>query len=204
MSIITCLEKVKDFRKVRGRRYDIASVVKLIVAGLLSNKNNLKSISRFAKSFSKEELKMLGFHRQQEPCYSNLTLMIRKFCPDSIKEVISECIKYICQSKGNYDLIHIDGKTLRGSNTYGTGEQVQILTSFSSHLKALTGFREIENKDEYKSMFEFLSNYDMQGKIVTSDASFTHEAICEKIVEQGGEFELTLKANEPNLTPVAN
>ncbi|WP_342267313.1 hypothetical protein [Candidatus Tisiphia endosymbiont of Empis tessellata] len=48
-------------------------------------------------------------------------------------------------------------------------------------------------------MFEFLSNYDMQGKIVTSDASFTHEAICEKIVEQGGEFVLTLKANEPNL-----
>ncbi|WP_342259733.1 hypothetical protein [Candidatus Tisiphia endosymbiont of Metellina segmentata] len=125
--------------------------------------------------------------------------MIRKFCPDSIKEVISECIKYICQSKGNYDLIHIDRKTLRGSNTYGTGEQVQILTSFSSQLKALTGFREIENKDEYKSMFEFLSNYDMQGKIVTSDASFTHEAICEKIVEQGGEFELTLKANEANL-----
>ncbi|WP_341757404.1 ISAs1 family transposase [Candidatus Tisiphia endosymbiont of Ditula angustiorana] len=200
MSISLSLEKVKDFRKARGKRYSAASVIKLIVVGLLSNRNNLKSISRFAKSFSPKELVMLGFNRNKALCYSNLTLIIRKISPESLREVILELIQYICQVKNiGYDVIHIDGKTLCGSNSHGKEEQRQILTGFSSQLKAITGFIEIENKNEYGSMLEFLSEYDIKGKIVTADASFCHEDICEEVVKQEGEFAFTLKSNEPNL-----
>lgn len=59
MNISICLEEVKDFRKSRGKIYSTVSVVKLIVAGLLSNKNNLKSISRFADSLTQKELKTI-------------------------------------------------------------------------------------------------------------------------------------------------
>ena len=47
MTITKCLEKVQDFRKARGKIYSMVSVIKLVVAGLLYNKNNLKSIARF-------------------------------------------------------------------------------------------------------------------------------------------------------------
>ncbi len=200
MSISLSLEKVKDFRKARGQRYSAASVIKLIVVGLLSNRNNLKSIARFAESFSAKELTIPGFNRNKAPCYSTLTLIIRKISLKSLRDVILELIQYICRVKNiNYDVIHIDGKTINGSNNYGKDEQKQILTAFSSQLKAITGFIEIENKNEYGSMLKFLSKYDIEGKIITADASFCHEDICEETIKQGGEFIFTLKANEPNL-----
>ena len=47
MIISTFLNEVKDFRKPQGKKYPIQSVVKLIVAGLLSKQNNLKASHRF-------------------------------------------------------------------------------------------------------------------------------------------------------------
>ena len=55
MSISLSLEKVKDFRKARGKRYSAASGYKTYSSRFIkSSRNNLKSISRFAKSFSYE------------------------------------------------------------------------------------------------------------------------------------------------------
>lgn len=200
MNIFQCFEEVKDYRNDRGKIYYAVSVVKLIVAGLLSNKNTLKSIWRFASSLTEEELKILGFPSKKIPCYSNLTLIVREIDPKSLRRVIEELITYICKMT-NIDLkeLHIDGKTLRGSNSYGQNEQIQILTAFSSQLNIITGFQEIVDQNESAAMLKLLSEYDIKNKILTGDANFCREKHCEEVIKQGGDFAFTLKGNEPNL-----
>ena len=201
MTITKCLEKVQDFRKARGKIYSMVSVIKLVVAGLLYNKNNLKSIARFGQSLSRKERESLGFERGRVPCYSNLTIIIRKIVVESFKEIISELIAYILRAnkKAECKVLHIDGKVLRGSDSYGGNAQTQILSAFSSQIKAITGFEEIHNKDEYHAMLQLLSEHDIEDKIITADAAFCHESACEKAIERGGNFAFALKSNEANL-----
>ena len=201
MTITKCLEKVQDFRKARGKIYSMVSVIKLIVAGLLYNKNNLKSIARFGQSLSRKERESLGFERGRVPCYSNLTIIIRKIVVESFKEIISELIAYIIRANKKVEckVLHIDGKVLRGSDSYGGNAQTQILSAFSSQIKAITGFEEIHNKDEYHAMIQLLSEHDIEDKIITADAAFCHESACEKAIERGGNFAFALKSNEANL-----
>ena len=201
MTITKCLEKVQDFRKARGKIYSMVSVIKLVVAGLLYNKNNLKSIARFGQSLSRKERESLGFERGRVPCYSNLTIIIRKIVVESFKEIISELITFILRAnkKAECKVLHIDGKVLRGSDSYGGSAQTQILSAFSSQIKAITGFEEIHNKDEYHAMLQLLSEHDIEDKIITADAAFCHESACEKTIERGGNFAFALKSNEANL-----
>jgi hypothetical protein len=39
----------------------------------------------------------------------------------------------------------------------------------------------------------------LQRAIITADAAFDHSDICEEIIQQGADFAICLKGNEPNL-----
>jgi len=44
-----------------------------------------------------------------------------------------------------------------------------------------------------------LSELDLRGKVVTGDAQYAQRDLCKQIVEQGGEYLLKVKANQPTL-----
>jgi len=200
MSITACLDKVQDYRNKRGQRYSISSIIKLIVAGLLYNKNNLKAISRFGKSLNKKERELLGFNRGSVLCYSNLTIIIRKITLESLHDAISSLITYIAKAhQGIYRVLHVDGKTLKSSNSYGSNSQTQILSAFSSQINSMVCFEKIDNKNEYQAMLQLLSEHDIEDKILTADAAFCHESVCQKTIDEGGDFAFSLKANEGKL-----
>ena len=48
-------------------------------------------------------------------------------------------------------------------------------------------------------MHNLLEKSNVQDAIITADAAFTHQEILEKIVDQGADFAISLKGNEPNL-----
>lgn len=46
---------------------------------------------------------------------------------------------------------------------------------------------------------EVLQSLDLRDKVVTGDALLTQKKLCQQIVEQGGEYLFTVKANQPTL-----
>jgi len=194
MSITNFLGSVKDYRKPRGKRYNLSAVLGLVLAGLLCGANKLATIHRWAKTLSKKALTDLGFYKGKLLSYSNLTVILRQVDGDDLARVMSNLAKNL-----NRPILHVDGKFLKKSNCFGDKIQAQILTMFDDENNATVGYEAIEGKDEYHAMLKLLAKGNIKDAIITADAAFTHEEILEEIVKQEADFAISLKGNEVNL-----
>jgi predicted transposase YbfD/YdcC len=199
MNIYKIFSNVKDPRNNRGKRYNLAAVLRLITVGLLSNFNSLASIARFGKSLNNKQVKILGFGRGTVPCHSNLTLILRRIDPESLAESMLALINKIANRDERFRILRIDGKYLRGSNCFGKKQQSHILKAFNDHFNAVYAYKEIENRDEFSSFLQLLGSIDVTGKIITADAAFAHQEACEVATQKGANFAFSLKKNEANL-----
>jgi predicted transposase YbfD/YdcC len=100
-------------------------------------------------------------------------------------------------------LIAIDGKTLRGSKSSGTGKAEQecaaleLVTAWASENELVLAQLAVpESGNEISVLPELLELLDLEGATVTLDAMGTQSDIAEQIVEQGGDYLLSLKANQ--------
>jgi predicted transposase YbfD/YdcC len=103
-------------------------------------------------------------------------------------------------------LVNIDGKTLRGSKSSGTGKveksqaALEIVSAWLSENELVLAQLAIpEGGNEITVIPELLELLDLQGATVTVDAIGCQTEIAETIVEQGGEYILSLKKNQKTL-----
>ena len=95
--------------------------------------------------------------------------------------------------------VAIDGKRLRGSAT-AASPGMHLLAAFSTGLEGVIGQLRVDPAaNEITAALEMLKTLPLQGTIVTGDAIFTQKAICRAIVDGGGDYFFTVKANQPAL-----
>jgi len=100
------------------------------------------------------------------------------------------------------EAIAIDGKTLRGSRKQGA-LNVHLLSALSQRL-GLTLFQQaVEDKtNEIGGIEELLNGLVLQGRIVTCDALLTQRKVAQGIVEEGGDYVMVVKENQPELLTI--
>jgi hypothetical protein len=92
----------------------------------------------------------------------------------------------------------IDGKTLRGTWDR-LGRAVHLLTVLDGRTKCVSHQRSIGDTNEHKSALWVLKELVLKGRVITVDAAFRHEDVCETIVEGGGHYVPPVKDNQPRL-----
>lgn len=97
--------------------------------------------------------------------------------------------------------IAIDGKTLRGSAapTKGLGPLHLVSAWATANHLALGQVAVDSTSNEITAIPELLALLDVQGALVTIDAIGCQKAIAQQIVDGGGDYLLTVKANQENL-----
>lgn len=95
--------------------------------------------------------------------------------------------------------IAVDGKSVRGSNK--CGERMRHLVSaFSCEGEILLGhIPTAEKSNEITAIPELLKWLDLNGALVSIDAMGCQHKIGDQIIEQGGDYLLALKENQPSL-----
>jgi predicted transposase YbfD/YdcC len=99
------------------------------------------------------------------------------------------------------EIIAIDGKTLRGSHNRRQGLKALHLVSAwaAKNRLMLAQVRTEEKSNEIQAIPKLLSMIDVQDSIVTIDAMGCQKTIAKQIVKQGGNYVLSLKANQETL-----
>jgi hypothetical protein len=106
-------------------------------------------------------------------------------------------IKQRCPDLG--DVINLDGKTARGSASYQL-PGFHLLSAHAPRVCAVIAQIKVDAKtNEHKAALEFLGILPLQGKVITGDAMFCQRDFCEKVIEQGGDYVLTVKENQPTV-----
>ena len=95
----------------------------------------------------------------------------------------------------------IDGKALRRSSAQGTSKRaIHMVSAWASENGVVLGQRKVDTKStEITAIPELLELLLLKGCIVTIDAMGCQRAIAETILEQGADYVLALRGNQPTL-----
>jgi predicted transposase YbfD/YdcC len=98
--------------------------------------------------------------------------------------------------------IALDGKTLRGST--GTVQDglsaLHLVNAWSTKAKLCLGQVAVDAKsNEITALPELLKMLDLKGALVSIDAMGCQKKIAEQIIQQGGDYVFTVKANQGTL-----
>ena len=98
-------------------------------------------------------------------------------------------------------VIAMDGKTLRHSFDTAHGvSAIHMVSAWLSHNSMVLGQIKVDAKsNEITAIPQLLELLDIEGAIVTIDAMGTQKSIAAQIIDQKGDYILSLKDNQPNL-----
>ncbi|RKU09264.1 hypothetical protein C6501_15655, partial [Candidatus Poribacteria bacterium] len=200
--LLDMLAKLKDRRKDKGKRHPLKSILALVVIGLMCGHKGYTSIATWARS-QPDLVQALGFTHKTSPCPATIHNVLRVLKADVVEETFTNWAKAVCKSRpdleGCFDVVAIDGKTLRASKKCGAA--ISHLLSVVSHELGVTLTQQSvsDKTNEIPVSTELLKNFDVNGKVITTDALLTQKTFCHAIIAGNGDYVLPVKNNQPEL-----
>jgi len=132
------------------------------------------------------------------PCFNTFSRILEALCPKQFSSCIAHHLEETVGAL-EFDQIAIDGKALRGSATK-TSSHLHMVSAWACDRGLTLGQKSVDEKsNEITAIPELLEALNLKGSVVTIDAMGTQKAIAEQIIEQEGEYILSVKANQKSL-----
>ena len=105
------------------------------------------------------------------------------------------------QRRNRRSVVAIDGKTLRRSHDRAADKSaIHMVSAWASANRLILGQTKVdERSNEITAIPELLSTLDVSGCTVTIDAMGCQKGIATTIIDQGADYVLALKENQPQL-----
>jgi predicted transposase YbfD/YdcC len=199
-SVYSRLMELPDLRARRGRRYELALLLLVVVLAKLAGQDKPEGIAEWVKlraAFFEEVFQL------QRPLTPHAMTYRRVLANSALAAALDTLTREYLLSwpqAGHSVQIALDGKTLRGTIA---AEAVRALHLLAAYLPAegvvLMQAEVAGHTNEIPMAPHVLKVLDLQGKIVTGDALLAQRALSKVIVEAGGDYLWTVKHNQPQL-----
>jgi len=196
MSISNYFKKIEDKRRKQGRRYELRSIICLVLLGYMAGCSSLARVYKLGKSLNKKTRHRLGF-RGSTPSHPTITKTMKMIDPGEFEELLGRIMKEVTDN--NFKQIAIDGKSIRSTSSRPEG-LLHLVSAFAPEVKAvLMQSRSEVAGGETKSAEAMIPKLELEGKIVTADALYAQEVLCHKIVQAGGDYVFKVKRNKKRI-----
>ena len=196
-TLYEALQAVPDHRTTKGRRFPLATILIIALAGMLSGANDLLAIARWGRRLSPQALWALGASkkRRKAPCHATYHYVFAGISPADLRAALGVLVN----TDGGLGHVAIDGKRIRGSQ-HDTSPGIHMLHAFSSTIRAVVGSLAVPpDSGECVEALELIKSLPLDGALVTGDAAFTTSDIARVIRDRGGHYFLFVKDNQPEL-----
>ncbi len=191
------LAALPDPRGRHGRRHPLPAVLGLVTLGLLLGRRSLDAIAQLGRNYGAPLAHALGFRRAKTPSKSTLSRTLRRLDVQALEEALGRWVGSRLPPEA--DVLALDGKTLRGSRDGDIPGQ-HLVAAYAPHVQAVLAQIRVDAKtNEHKAALRLLGILPLKGKVVTGDAMFCQRDFCAAVLEAGGDYVLTVKANQPGL-----
>jgi predicted transposase YbfD/YdcC len=211
-TLYAVLAQVQDKRKARGKRYEAALVLTLLLLAKMSGESRLSGIAQWARLRLEWVQAHLPLPRASLPCgntYHNVCDQIDLaelnqrladfFAPPEDAQVEVEqrpvAPKAAAQPLRQWVL---DGKSLRGTHRPAHAQPAQsVLSLYDVQNQHVVAQRELAGKGhERTTALALVQELDLSGILLSADALHTQPAWCKAVRRQGGDYLLIVKANQ--------
>ena len=201
-SLLEALRQVPDHRYKRGRRYEAATVLSILLLAKLAGEQTISGAAHWARLRKEWLMGALGI--ESLPCANTYSYVCAHLDVVELNMVAREWLRQIAPERTTDELVHwaIDGKMLRGSHrrTPETVEGQEVLNVYAVESGHLQHCEMIESKGfEAATAQKYIEQTDCSGIVITADALHTRPRFVRRIREQQGHYVLMVKRNRPQL-----
>lgn len=202
LSLLEALADVPDPRSRHGRRHPLQAILALTVLAVLRGCKGPTAISQFGRDYGVALAHALGFRRSKTPAPSCLSDLYRALDAAAFEAALSRWIasRIPPPSEGApKQPVSLDGKTLRGSRDGEVPGHHLVSAYAHEHQAVLAQLRVDAKTNEHKAALELLGILPVKGRVVLGDAMFCQRDLCQKIIDQGGDYLFLVKDNQLGL-----
>ena len=198
----TTFGKLTDPRRLtKGNlRHSMNEILFLTFSAALSGVTEWDEIEEFG-NYKKRWLKKFFPYNYGIPSHDTLSRFFSRLDPVVFCECFTDWMQKLRQ-KYDYEVIAIDGKTIKGVNSKAKGmEAVYYVSAYASKNNlVLSQKATMKKSNEIKATELILDLIDCKGAIITTDALNTQTAIAEKIISKKADYLLALKGNQGEIS----
>jgi len=201
--LIEVFAEIPDFRRCQGKRHPLPAILSLACCAMLCGYRSYSAIAEWGRNDGAGMAHALGF-THNTPCAATLHTVFRHVDRDAVEATLGAWAERVVVStpaapSAGEAAIALDGKTLRGSRKQGA-PGVHLLSALSHHLGLTLAQQAVDAKtNEITQVETVLRQLVLQGRVVTMDALLTQRHIAQTIVDQGGDYVMIVKENQPQL-----
>jgi hypothetical protein len=191
-SLLEILEGIHDPRGAKGKRHPLSALLSLAVVAMLAGMTSYEAIVQYGKERGRDFLYLLGFTRGRGLCKATYSRVFRRIDVAEFEACVSHWIQGRLRT-GEAAHIAIDGKTARGSRD-GDTPAVHLVAAYAPDAHATVAQLRVDAKtNEHEAALEMLGILPIRKKVIT------HRDVCAKVIEEGGDYILPVKENQPTL-----
>ena len=200
--LVAFMARVPDPRHRRGVRHNLASTLAVTVLGLICGMRGFRAVGQWAQGLTQEQRARLRCFRSPTtgryvaPSVDTVRRTLIDVDPDALSQAVAA---YLQDAFPSHQPLALDGKTRKNSASKDEPQR-HLLGVIRHGLMSLVAQADVgEKENEIPVAQRVLNTLPLKNTIVTADALHTQTDTARQIVAQGGEYVLTVKANQPTL-----
>jgi len=201
--LIEVLAEIPDVRSRRGKRHPLSAMLAMACCAMLCGYRSYSAIAEWGRNYGTGIAQALGF-THNTPCAATLHTIFRHVDRDDLEERLgtwaeSVVVSTPAASSAGEVAVALDGKTLRGSKKQGA-PGVHLLSALSHHVGLTLTQQGVDAKtNEITQVETVLRQIVLKDRVVTMDALLTQRHVAQTIVDEGGDYVMIVKENQPQL-----
>jgi predicted transposase YbfD/YdcC len=198
-SLAAHFQSLEDPRLERTRLHSLLDIVAITICAVICGADSWVEVQKYG--LAKHDW-LTGFLQLANgiPSHDTFGRVFAALAPEQFRACFAEWVSSIA---GQLGLKHvaIDGKTLRGSHDRGKSKAaLHLISAWAVENHLTLGQEAVDAKsNEITAIPRLLQLLDLHGALVTIDAMGCQKEIAEQVVEQEGDYVLTVKENQPAL-----
>jgi len=196
-SVYERLQNLRDKRKARGKRYNLTTVLMIVLLAKLSGANTPTAIAEWGIHHRTEIEGLLQIKPKRMPERSTYRrILAYKVYVTEIERLVGE----YNQQGEHGDLYALDGKALLGMPKREDGTSEYVLSVYDVKAGKTMSQVEVGSKEnEITKAPEAIQLAKIAGKVVTGDALHTQKRLSQIILDELGDYVFPVKENQLNL-----
>jgi len=201
--LIEVLAEIPDVRSRRGKRHPLSAILAMACCAMLCGYRSYSAIAEWGRNYGTGIAHALGF-THTTPCAATLHTIFRHVDRDDLEERLGTWAERVvvstpAASSAGEGAVALDGKTLRGSQKQGA-PGVHLLSALSHHVGLTLTQQAVDAKtNEITQVETVLRRIVLKDRVVTMDALLTQRHVAQTIVDEGGDYVMIVKENQPQL-----
>jgi len=198
-SILEQFAELPDPRRQAGRRHFLSDILAIAICAVVCGADEFSAMAEFGRAKRKWFERFLRLPHGI-PSADTFERVFARLDPEAFERCFVSWINALTGSARGR-VVPIDGKSLRRSFDRASGKAaVHMVSAWAAANQLVFSQLATDAKsNEITAIPRLLELLDLHGATVTIDAEGCQKNIARKVVEQGGDYVLALKANQPTL-----